>query len=127
MGNLIDKHYEDDDTIRKLELQKLITEHTSATTTEVVEMSVSDIPRLAEEIHKLYNPVELKFKGDSEYEYELSGKRSYSFDYIGEVHTNAEGHRVGSLHTEYITAYDEDHAIGIFEKRHPNVDYDKPH
>jgi len=110
---------------RILEIQKVITEHTSATMTNMAEISLSDIPRLAEEIHKLYYPVKNKFITD--FEYEFPEKKSYSFDYVDNVTVNADGHRVGSLHTEYITAYDEKHASLIFENLHPDTDYDKPY
>ena len=119
-----------EDNTRQLEIQKVITEHTSATTTEMAEISLSDIPRLAEEIHKLYFPIKPNFINDFKYEehdIKTNCFKTYCFDYVGDMYTNDEGHRVGSLHTEYVRAFDEEHAILIFEKLHPFVSYDKPY
>lgn len=54
-------------------------------------------------------------------------KSTFCFDYIGKVFNNGSGQRVGEGKTEYVEAWDEEHAILLFEKLHPDTPYDKPY
>ena len=54
-------------------------------------------------------------------------KRTWCFDYIGEVYTDKNGRRLGVPECEEIEAYDEEHAKLLFEKMHPDKSYDHPY
>ena len=51
-------------------------------------------------------------------------KRSFAFDYLGKQSVNEEGRRVAECLTEYIDAYDEEHAILLFKQAHPDTAFD---
>lgn len=53
-------------------------------------------------------------------------KKYFYFDYIIKIY-NKKGQRFGEMETEAIEAYDEEHAILLFEKQYPDVSYDPPY
>ena len=53
-------------------------------------------------------------------------KRLFHFDYVARTYLS-EFNRVGEVVTEYIKAYDKEHAILLFKEKHGDTPFDPPY